>query len=111
MLYSACLRGLVDWYKQHTAAAAIGSATTNTAAATAAAVPLSTHQLPLVVNTDGWVKGLGQELLGAVIDVVAPAHILQVSWALYMYTCTVLLRTNITQEFVLRAIAVQKWQL
>jgi polynucleotide 5'-kinase involved in rRNA processing len=90
MLYSACLRGLVDWYKQHTAAAAIGTATTTATAAAAtaaAAVPLSTHHLPLVVNTDGWVKGLGQELLGAVIDVVAPAHILQVSCAIYIYMC------------------------
>ena len=33
---------------------------------------------PLVVNTDGWVKGMGEDLLGAVIDVVRPRHIVQI---------------------------------
>ncbi|CBN74160.1 conserved unknown protein [Ectocarpus siliculosus] len=33
---------------------------------------------PLVVNTDGWVKGMGEDLLGAVIDAVRPRHIVQI---------------------------------
>jgi len=34
--------------------------------------------LPLLVNTDGWVKGLGYEILSAIIGVVNPGHILQI---------------------------------
>lgn len=33
---------------------------------------------PLVINTDGWIKGMGFELLTAVIDRVGPHHILQI---------------------------------
>ncbi|CAN0385305.1 unnamed protein product, partial [Ectocarpus sp. 8 AP-2014] len=33
---------------------------------------------PVVVNTDGWVKGMGEDLLGAVIDAVRPRHIVQI---------------------------------
>lgn len=33
---------------------------------------------PIVVNTDGWVKGMGEDLLGAVIDAVRPRHIMQI---------------------------------
>ena len=33
---------------------------------------------PLVVNTDGWVKGLGYELLSAIIDIVDPHYIIQI---------------------------------
>lgn len=33
---------------------------------------------PIVVNTDGWVKGMGEDLLGAVIDAVHPKHIVQI---------------------------------
>ena len=34
--------------------------------------------LPLVINTHGWVKGLGYQLLLAVLDAVHPAHIIQI---------------------------------
>ena len=33
---------------------------------------------PLVVNCDGWVKGMGSEVLGALIQVVKPTHILRI---------------------------------
>ncbi|KAL7552579.1 hypothetical protein ACHAWF_015885 [Thalassiosira exigua] len=34
--------------------------------------------LPLVVNTDGWVKGLGYEILSAIIGAVHPGYVLQI---------------------------------
>ncbi|KAL7540375.1 hypothetical protein ACHAXR_010053 [Thalassiosira sp. AJA248-18] len=34
--------------------------------------------LPLLVNTDGWVKGLGYEILSAIIGCVNPGHIVQI---------------------------------
>lgn len=34
--------------------------------------------LPLVVNTDGWVKGLGYEILSAVVGICKAAHIVQI---------------------------------
>ena len=34
--------------------------------------------LPLLVNTDGWVKGMGFEILSSVIDVINPNHIVQI---------------------------------
>lgn len=36
------------------------------------------NKLPLVVNTDGWVKGLGNEILGNIIQLVNPTHIIQI---------------------------------
>jgi polynucleotide 5'-hydroxyl-kinase GRC3/NOL9 len=38
----------------------------------------STAGLPLVINTHGWVKGLGYQLLLAVLDAARPAHIIQI---------------------------------
>jgi polynucleotide 5'-hydroxyl-kinase GRC3/NOL9 len=34
--------------------------------------------IPLVVNTNGWVKGMGFEILSSTIDVVDPIHIVQI---------------------------------
>ena len=34
--------------------------------------------LPLVVNTAGWVKGMGFEILSSIVDVVRPGHIVQI---------------------------------
>lgn len=34
--------------------------------------------LPLVVNTSGWVKGMGFEILSSIVDVVRPGHIIQI---------------------------------
>lgn len=42
---------------------------------------------PLVVNTHGWVKGLGLELLAHVLRVVQPTHLVHVS-AVQGYNCT-----------------------
>ena len=36
-------------------------------------------KLPLLVNTDGWVKGLGYEILSAIIGTVNPGHIVQIN--------------------------------
>jgi polynucleotide 5'-hydroxyl-kinase GRC3/NOL9 len=33
--------------------------------------------LPLVVNTDGWVKGMGFEVLTATLDAIGPNHVIQ----------------------------------
>jgi polynucleotide 5'-kinase involved in rRNA processing len=33
--------------------------------------------LPLLINTDGWVKGFGYEILGAIIEAVNPGNIIQ----------------------------------
>ncbi len=38
----------------------------------------TSSNIPLIVNTDGWVKGMGFEILSSVIDVVNPAHIVQI---------------------------------
>jgi len=32
---------------------------------------------PLVINTDGWVKGMGYEILSSIIDTTCPTHIVQ----------------------------------
>ena len=34
--------------------------------------------IPLIVNTNGWVKGMGFEILSSVIDIVNPGHIAQI---------------------------------
>ncbi|KAL9181781.1 hypothetical protein ACHAXT_012124 [Thalassiosira profunda] len=34
--------------------------------------------LPLLVNTDGWVKGLGYEILSAIVGTTDPGHIIQI---------------------------------
>ena len=34
--------------------------------------------IPLLVNTDGWVKGLGFEILSAIVGICNPAHIVQI---------------------------------
>jgi polynucleotide 5'-hydroxyl-kinase GRC3/NOL9 len=39
---------------------------------------LEEHPIPLIVNTDGWVKGLGYEVLSAIVGVVDPGHIVQI---------------------------------
>jgi len=39
----------------------------------------SDANIPLLVNTDGWVKGLGYEILSAIIGVVNPGHIIQIN--------------------------------
>ena len=35
--------------------------------------------MPLIINADGWVKGLGYEILSAVVGVCNPAHIVQIN--------------------------------
>lgn len=37
------------------------------------------YPVPLLVNTDGWVRGMGAELLGAVIEMTLPSHVLHIS--------------------------------
>lgn len=64
LLYSAAVRSLAEQ-----AAAPVKEDSTFLAD--------STPPAPLVVNTDGWVKGMGEDLLGAVIDAVRPQHIVQ----------------------------------
>jgi polynucleotide 5'-hydroxyl-kinase GRC3/NOL9 len=36
------------------------------------------NKLPLLVNTDGWVKGMGFEILSSIIDVISPTDIVQI---------------------------------
>eukprot|EP01084_Bolivina_argentea_P201012 343641_1 len=36
---------------------------------------------PLVINTPGWVKGMGEHLLGGIVDVIRPQHIFK--WCHY----------------------------
>lgn len=36
------------------------------------------ENIPLVINTDGWIKGMGYEILSSVIDSVNPHHIIQI---------------------------------
>ena len=38
----------------------------------------SRYPLPCVINTHGWVKGLGQDLLQRIVDASRPQHILQI---------------------------------
>ena len=34
-------------------------------------------KLPLLVNTDGWIKGMGFEILSAMLDTIRPNHVIQ----------------------------------
>lgn len=36
-------------------------------------------KLPLIVNTDGWVKGMGLEILSATLDTILPNHVIQLA--------------------------------
>ncbi|CAM9934425.1 unnamed protein product [Sphacelaria rigidula] len=65
LLYSAAVRGL----SKHATAMATEDA---------GSLASDTSPPPLVVNTDGWVKGMGEDLLGAIIDAVRPLHIVQI---------------------------------
>mmetsp|Transcript_14778 Transcript_14778/g.22388 ORF Transcript_14778/g.22388 Transcript_14778/m.22388 type:complete len:616 (+) Transcript_14778:115-1962(+) len=38
----------------------------------------SDQNIPLIINTDGWVKGMGFEILSSTIDIVNPGHIVQI---------------------------------
>ena len=35
-------------------------------------------KLPLLINTDGWVKGLGSHILTTLLDIIHPDHIIQI---------------------------------
>lgn len=35
-------------------------------------------KLPLLINTDGWVKGLGSHILTTLLDIVQPDHVIQI---------------------------------
>lgn len=73
LYYTACLKALTEDYNT---LATGDNRSTHSAAYMQSEV--LTKQPPLVVNTDGWVKGMGHELLGATIDLVSPGHIIQV---------------------------------
>ena len=34
--------------------------------------------IPLIINTDGWVKGMGYEILSSTIDTLKPGHVVQI---------------------------------
>jgi len=36
------------------------------------------RRIPLIVSTDGWIKGMGYEILSSIIDVIEPKHIVQI---------------------------------
>lgn len=77
LLYSAAVRALAERASAGVTAGAgqheqKEELSTSFLAGSARPVP------PLVVNTDGWVKGMGEDLLGAVIDAVRPRHIVQI---------------------------------
>ena len=38
---------------------------------------LSNQNVPLVINTDGWIKGMGNDLLGTVIEIFQPSDVVQ----------------------------------
>lgn len=38
----------------------------------------ATENTPLIINTDGWIKGMGYELLSSLINTVEPDHIVQI---------------------------------
>lgn len=38
----------------------------------------SVSNIPLIVNTDGWVKNIGSELLGSLIELVGPSHLVHI---------------------------------
>jgi polynucleotide 5'-hydroxyl-kinase GRC3/NOL9 len=41
--------------------------------------PYWRHPLPLVINTDGWVRGMGADLLGSVIAIANPSYVLHLT--------------------------------
>jgi polynucleotide 5'-hydroxyl-kinase GRC3/NOL9 len=76
-LYLHSIAALHATYQQHaqeaaaaTAAAATGAAQSGAAGAAGAGAGWA----PLVVNTQGWVSGLGLDLLGELLRVVHPTH-------------------------------------
>ncbi len=67
-LYASALASLCHWYHTHAVHLAAASHPHATAAPP-----------PLVVNTPGWVKGIGLELLTQLINCLGPSHVIQVS--------------------------------
>jgi polynucleotide 5'-kinase involved in rRNA processing len=79
--YLQAVQALVQRYSRLTAAdVAATAATAGTAAGTAAAGNGSDGEEvlqvlpPLVINTPGWITGLGLDLLGEVLRCAAPTH-------------------------------------
>lgn len=61
--YLASVRSLYDWYWNHCGSKQQGS----------------TVKPPLVVNTHGWIKGLGFEVLAQVLESLSPSHVMQLT--------------------------------
>lgn len=55
--YMGCMKALVEYYRRE----------------------LAPSHLPLVVNTQGWIRGLGLEMLHATIHYLLPDHVVQVA--------------------------------
>ncbi|DBB09307.1 hypothetical protein WJX82_006257 [Trebouxia sp. C0006] len=59
--YLSSIRSLHEWYWNHSGTTKDGE----------------TVRPPLVINTHGWIKGLGFELLAQVLESTCPSHVLQ----------------------------------
>ena len=63
-LYVSAVRSLYCWYRQY------GASVASTASAG--------RWPPLVINTHGWIKGIGLDVLAEVLAAVNPTYVLQV---------------------------------
>ena len=66
----SAIRSLYCWYRQH------GASDASTASAG--------RWPPLVINTHGWIKGIGLDVLAEVLAAVNPTYVLQVWNMLYV---------------------------
>ncbi|CAM9271585.1 unnamed protein product [Choristocarpus tenellus] len=87
LLFSAAVRALVDHAKACSQSAGLKTTLPthevegledDTVRFEGALAYCSSSPIPLVINTDGWVKGLGEDLLQAVVDISQPSHIVQI---------------------------------
>lgn len=74
-LYLAHIRSLYSWYCRHGAKAAVAAASQ----AAAGAVVGSGTPPPLVVNTHGWIKGMGFEVLVEMLAGLPVTHCIQIA--------------------------------
>jgi len=85
-LFEACVRKLYDkyislrdGYSCSGRVEAAGGKSTSGGFGALDDTPYERFSLPLVVNTDGWIRGMGSDILLSVTDIVSPTHVLHIS--------------------------------
>ena len=76
VLYLNSVVHLVTWYRER-GLGALRAARDGRGATEAAAGAAAQNMAPLVINTPGWVKGLGFDILDRLVNSFAPKHVVQ----------------------------------